>query len=168
MIIGVGGAASASTASKAGATVITMERNGKDLFFDGPATVAQGDALKIKNKTNPAAIGPHTFSLVRDKVLPVTRDQIKKCEKEFKGICGEIIRWHEVDVGTGEIGENPVLVGKDGWDRKGDRKRKGDSWVAERKGQSFKREVTAPEGKTLTFICAVHPIMQGEITVTEG
>jgi len=168
-VVAAGGPATASTSSKAGATVITMERDGKDLFFDGPATVASGTALKIKNNTNPRQVGPHTFSLVREKTLPETRDQIHKCQKEFKGMCGQVIRWHEVDLQTGEVGENPVEVGKDGWDRLGDRKRKGDSWVSEKsKGQSFKREVTAPAGKTLTFFCAVHARMQGEITVTEG
>jgi hypothetical protein len=168
-VVVAGGPATASISSKAGATVITMERDGKDLFFDGPATVESGTALKVKNKTNPAQVGPHTFSLVREKTLPETHEQIHKCQKEFKGICGQIIRWHEVDLDTGEVGENPVDVGKKGWDREGDRKRKGDSWVAEKgKGESFKREVTAPAGKTLTFICAVHAKMQGEITVTEG
>lgn len=167
-VVGIGGAATASTSSKSGATLIKMERDGKDLFFTGPATVEAGTQLKIKNKTNPRQVGPHTFSLVREKTLPETHDQIKKCGKELKGMCGQIIKWHQVNLQTGEIGLNPVEVGKQGWDRMGDRKRKGDSWVAERKGESFKRKVTAPAGKTLTFLCAVHPFMQGEITVTEG
>ncbi len=162
-----GGPATASPSSKGGATVIKMEQEGKELFFDGPATVEAGTQLKIKNNTNPRKIGPHTFSLVREKTLPEGKEQIKKCAREFKGMCGEVVKWHEVDLQTGQVGENPVEVGKQGWDRKGDRKRKGDSWVSERKNQSFKRKVTAPEGKTLTFFCAVHPEMQGEIKVTE-
>lgn len=167
VVVGIGGAATASTSSKGGATVIKMERDGKDLFFTGPATVERGTQLKIKNKTNPRQVGPHTFSLARGAVLPTTKKQQKACSKKLKGICGAIVKWHDVNLQTGEIGENPVEVGKSGWDRKGDLKRAGDSWVAERKGQSFKRKVTAPVGKRLQFVCAVHANMQGEITVTD-
>ena len=62
--IAVGGPATASTSPKAGATVIKMEQDGKELFFEGPATVERGATLKIKNNTSPKKIGPHTFSLV--------------------------------------------------------------------------------------------------------
>lgn len=165
-IFAVGGASAAP--AKAGATVIKMEQEGKELFFEGPATVAAGATLKIKNNTNPRKVGPHTFSLVKEKDIPVTEDAIKACERKLKKICGAIIKWHKVDLQTGEVGENPVEAGKEGWDRLGSLNRKGDSWVAEQRKQSFKRDVTAPEGKTLTYFCAVHAAMQGEITVTEG
>ncbi len=163
------GAGASTAAEKSGATVIKMERDGKTLFFDAPATVAAGTDLKIKNKTNPRQVGPHTFSLVHEKDIPTKPKKIKACSKKLKGICGAIaIDWHQVDLQTGEIGENPVEVGKQGWDKEGSLKHKGDSWVSEAKGQAFTREVTAPPGKVLHFICAVHAEMQGEITVTEG
>ena len=161
-----GGAATASTSSK-GATVIKMERNGKELLFTAPQTIEAGANLKIKNKTNPRQVGPHTFSLVSPKVTPTTRKAIKSCAKKLKGICGAVVQWHEVDLQTGQVGENPVEVGKQGWDRQGNLKRKGDSWVAERKGESFARKVTAKPGKVLHFFCAVHPEMQGAIEVVE-
>lgn len=168
VVVGTGGgAASASPAGK-NATVIKMDRKGKDLFFSAPATVVAGTDLKIKNKTNPRQVGPHTFSLVSPKVLPTSRKQVKACAKKLKGICGSVVKWHDVDVQTGQIGENPVEVGKQGWDRQGNLKRKGDSWVATKKGQSFKRKVTAKPGRTLHFFCAVHPEMQGEIQVVAG
>lgn len=161
-----GGLATASPAgSKAGATVIKMEQDGRELFFSGPEAVAPGDTLKVKNLTDPAKIGPHTFSLVKRSEFPRTEDQIKNCAKKFAKICGAIIKWHEVDLQTGEIGENPVDVGKEGWDIQGSLKHQGDSWVSEKEGQSFSSKVTAPEGKTLHFICAVHPEMQGKIRV---
>jgi hypothetical protein len=160
-----GGAGASGAPSKAGATVIKMEKQGKDLFFSYPKTVEPGAVLKIKNLTDPRKVGPHTFSLVKRSDIPKKKNQIKACEKKLKGICGAIVRWHKVDLDTGEIGENPVEVGKKGWDLQGSLKHKGDSWVAERENQSFKRKVTAPEGKTLHFICAVHPFMQGKIRV---
>ena len=168
VVVGTGGgAASASPATK-NATVIKMERKGKDLFFTAPATVVAGTNLKIKNKTNPKQVGPHTFSLVKPGLRPSTSKQIKACAKKFKGLCGAIIKWHDVNVQTGEIGENPVEVGKQGWDRQGNLKRKGDSWVSIKKGESFTRKVTAKPGRTLHFFCAVHPEMQGDIEVVSG
>ena len=163
------GGASATTAPKAGATVITMEQDGRELYFDGPATVAAGTALKIKNKTNPQKIGPHTFSLVKadTRPSPDDKDAIKACERKFKGICGAIARWHKVDFEAEEIGRNPVEVGKDGWSLEGDLKRTGDSWFAFSRGESFKRDVSADPGDTLTYFCAIHAVMQGEIEVTE-
>jgi plastocyanin len=170
-VVGAGeSAAAASPSAKPGVTKVKIEfdRANKDLFFDAPASVAAGDQLQIKNNTNPRQIGPHTFSLVREKDLPVGKNHIKGCEKKLKGICGAIAGWHDVNLQTGEIGENPVEVGKAGWDTKGSLKRKGDSVVLERKGEKFQRPVTAPVGKTLYFVCAVHPFMQGKIDVVEG
>ncbi len=166
-----GGSATATTASaKPGVTKIKAEfiHRDKEILFDAPATVPAGNQLQIKNNTNPVAIGPHTFSLVREQDVPKGKKQLKACAKKFKAICGAIIKWHEVDLQTGQIGENPVEVGKQGWDRKGSLKRKGDSVVLERKGEKFQREVTAPVGKELYFVCAVHPEMQGKIEVVEG
>ncbi len=165
-----GGSATAETAAKPGVTKIKAEfiHRDKELLFDAPATVPAGDQLQIKNNTNPVAVGPHTFSLVREQDLPKTKKQIKACSRKFKGICGAIAGWHEVDLQTGEIGENPVEVGKQGWDRKGSLKRKGDSFVIQRKGEKFQRKVTAPVGKELYYVCAVHAEMQGKIEVVEG
>ena len=72
-VVAAGGPASASTSSKAGATVITMEQEGKELFFDGPGDRRAGRTLKVKNNTNPRKIGPHTFSLVKSRTLPDTK-----------------------------------------------------------------------------------------------
>jgi hypothetical protein len=171
-VVGIGGgsATAAKTKAKPGVTKVKIEFDRKDkrLYFDAPESVAAGDELQIKNNTNPRAVGPHTFSLVREEDLPEGHDQIKACEKKFAGICGAIAKWHDVDVQTGQVGENPVEVGKQGWDRKGSLKRKGDSWFTATKGEKFQREVTADPGKELYFICAVHPFMQGEIDVVEG
>lgn len=161
-----GGAATASPAAKAAnPVVITAEKEGKELFFEGPKTVEQGQVLKFKNNTDPRKIGPHTLTLVTKASLPKTPEEIKACEKKFEAICGAIIEWHEVNLDTGEVGVNPVEAGKAGWDTQGTLKRKGDSVALEREGQSFKQKVSAPEGSKLNFICAVHAGMQGKIKV---
>jgi len=169
-----GGSATAKTAAaKPGVTKIkiTFVHKDKDLFFDAPASVPAGNILQIKNNTNPKAVGPHSFSLVREEDLP-GKNQIKGCEKKFEFICGNIIfGWHKVDLSTRPptIGRNPVEVGKEGWDRKGSTKRKGDSFLfLGAKGEKYQREVTAEPGTELYFMCAIHPFMQGEIDVTEA
>ena len=169
-VVGIGGSASATPSGKADTAVISAEfiRKDRALLFEGPDTVAAGTQLKVKNNTNPKAVGPHTFSLVRKSDLPTTKNQIKACGKKLKAICGAIIKWHHVNLDTGEVGVNPVKAGKGGWDQEGSEKRKGDSVVLERKGESFKQKVTAKAGETLYFICAVHPFMQGKIDVVEG
>ena len=167
-VAAAGGPATASP-SKAGAdAVVKMEKQGKELFFSYPESVAHGDVLKVKNATDPRKIGPHTFSLVQRSTFPRTEDQIKACARKFKKICGAIIKWHQVDLQTGEIGRNPSDAAKTGWDEQGNLKHRGDSWVAEREGQGFAQKVRADAGKTLHFICAVHPEMQGKIQVVEG
>ena len=162
-----GAAATASPEAKAaGAAVITAEKEGKDIFFDGPKTVEQGQVLKFKSKTDPRKIGPHTFSLATRKSLPQTNTEIKDCGKKLEAICGAIaLDWHEVDIDTGDVGVKLAEAGKKGWDTEGTEKRRGDSIVIEKEGGSFKQKVSAPEGSTLHFICAVHPFMQGKIKV---
>lgn len=167
-VAAAGGSATASPAEKQGdaAAVIKMKRDGNKLLFEGPETVAPGQTLEIRNRTNPRVVGPHTFSLVGEKTLPDTNKEIRRCSRRFEAICGEIAKWHRVNLETGRVRVNPVEVGDDGWDRVGNLKRKGDSWVAqEGKGETFGQEVTAPEGKVLNFICAVHAEMQGQIRV---
>ncbi|MDX6582131.1 MAG: hypothetical protein QOI10_1315 [Solirubrobacterales bacterium] len=171
-VVGAGGSASAAkTSAKPGVTKIKIEVSHAEhsLFFDGPSTVARGDQLQIKNNTNPRTIGPHTFSLTTENVRPEGTNQQKACGKKLKGICGAVaIGWHEVDLQTGQIGVNPVEVGKKGWDTKGNLKRKGDSVVMTGKGEKFSQKVTAPVGTTLYYMCVVHPEMQGEIEVVAG
>jgi plastocyanin len=164
-VIGAGASATASDSDKVHATVIKMKQDGKLLYFEGPETVGAGDVLKIKNVTDPAKVGPHTFSLVREKDIPTEPKDIKECGKKLVAICGAIIEWHDVNLQTGEIGINPVEVGKRGWDVEGSLKREGDSWASEKEGQTFKQKVSADSGETLHYFCAVHPEMAGEIKV---
>jgi hypothetical protein len=167
-VVGSGSFATAKPGKAEDTAVVKMVQDGKELFFEGPETVARGAELKFKNETDPAKIGPHTASLVKRSEFPRDDDAIKACARKFKKICGAIIEWHQVDLDTGEIGRNPVEVAGKGWDLQGSLKHAGDSWATEKEGQGFKQKVTAPEGKTLHFICAVHPEMQGKIRVVEG
>ena len=105
-----------------------------ELKFVGPATVHQGDELKIVNETNPKQVGPHTFSLVTKGSLPKTRKRGKSCFTP-KHICLSIAKWHGFNPKTEKITINPVEAGPAGWSTMGNNSKKGDSWfTGEKKG----------------------------------
>jgi hypothetical protein len=143
---------------------ITMAKNGKSLVFEAPDQVQTGQPLRIVNGTNPRRVGPHTFSLVQKRLLPATAKQFKNCFTPRR-ICMRIANAHKLNPRTEKIGQPLVDPGATGWNRMFTKKRKGDSWFTEKKGESFTANVSASAGKTLTFLCAVHPDMQGEIEV---
>jgi hypothetical protein len=143
---------------------ITMKMKGKSPAFEGPDTVQTGQPLRIVNDTSPRKIGPHTFSLVRPNLLPRTVKQFKNCFTPKK-LCMRIALAHKLNPKTDEIGKPVVDPGAKGWSKSFTKKGKGDSWFTEAKDESYTASVSASAGKTLSFICAVHPDMQGEIEV---
>ncbi|HYH53089.1 MAG TPA: hypothetical protein VD761_03080 [Solirubrobacterales bacterium] len=146
---------------------VTMELSKGKLIFSGPETVIAGEKLEIVNDTNPKQVGPHTFTLVTEASLPKTRKAMASCFMPKK-ICLEIAKWHGFNPKDEEIKKNVVRVGPAGWSTMGDAAgKKGDSWFTEKKGATFSQAVTAKAGTTLSYICAVHPEMQGEVEVVE-
>jgi plastocyanin len=146
-------------------TISIQEVNGA-LKFVAPATVTQGDELKIVNETNPKKVGPHTFSLVTKGSRPKTGPARKNCFTP-KHICLSIAKWHGLNQRE-EVTINPAKAGPEGWSTMGSLTKKGDSWfTGEKKGTSFTQQVSAEPG-TLYYICAIHPWMQGQVTVLPG
>ena len=146
---------------------ISMELQGKRLFFDGPATVAKGEKLRIVNDTSVRRVGPHTFSLAKKSVLPDTPRELRRCFTPGK-VCMDIATAHRFNPKTDKIGRPVVNAGARGWNRSFTRDRTGDSWYTETKGETHTRRVTASAGSTLRFLCAIHPDMQGKIKVVAG
>ena len=140
--------------------------NGLKLFFDPPKTIASGDILKIRSLTDGKNVGPHTFSLVKPAFLPTTKVDRQKCFTPGR-ICFAIAKWQGL-TRDGKVGKNPGEAGQKGWDfLGGPRDNNGDSWFAGSKpGNEFKQVVSAKPGTTLSFLCAVHPNMNGQIRVT--
>jgi hypothetical protein len=122
-------------------------------------TIKKGAPLRIVNHTNPHE--PHTFSLVKPGVVPHNKQEYKACYKPHH-ICSEIFKWHGAS--QSGIKHNPVKVGASGWSTEGDLNSKGDSAFYQG-GDPAKREVHAPHGTVLTFMCGIHPWMQGTVTV---
>jgi hypothetical protein len=158
-------------APTASAATITI-KSGKGGLprFVAPQTVYTGEELEVVNKTNPKAIGPHTFSLVTQASLPKTAKARQQCFAPGH-ICQAIARWHGVK-GNGPVKKNPAEAGAEGWDTLGSLKVFGDSWFTGNKaGTSFSQPITvdASAGPTkIYFLCAIHSFMQGQTTVLQG
>jgi plastocyanin len=161
---GPGLAGAAVTPTGTTDTIYIKESKGA-LKFVAPATVRQGDDLKVLNETDPHRVGPHTFSLVTKGSLPKTPNARKRCFTP-KHICMSIAKWHGFSPKTEKITINPVEAGPEGWSTLGNNSKEGDSWFTgeKKKGTSYTEQVTAEPG-TLYFVCAIHPWMQGKTTV---
>jgi hypothetical protein len=151
---------SASQAAPSAVTITAKFQQGRPFLFFSPrnATIAQGGTLTIKNG-RPGI--PHTFSLVRQSLLPKTRPQRQKCFDPGH-ICRRIAVWHQALDNTVDV--NPVDVGQTGWDTAGGLHKTGDS-VFFNRNRPRALPVSAPAGSTLYFMCAIHPWMQGTIAV---
>jgi hypothetical protein len=145
-----GGVASAQDSARAAKpTKIKMTVDNREPVFSGPATIEQGTELKV----------------VKRKFLPTTEKEGKQCFS--KGICGPIAVAHEFDPKTGKVAKRTVEIGKSGWDKAFSLDHPGDSWYTGKENQQQTRTVSAKPGTKLFFICAVHPFMQGKITVVK-
>lgn len=116
------------------------------------ATVKAGGTLTIVNKAK--SKDPHTVSIVKRSELPRTAAGMNKCYEG--GPCAALEQAHT----GGEEGEGPpknpvVNVGEDGFDQPGD------SVVLMAKTTRVK--VSAAKGRNLSYLCAIHPWMQGTI-----
>jgi plastocyanin len=170
--IAAGGVATAGAAQKkneirvVGGTVFKAGRYVKDNVRFTPAnlSVKSGATVTLVNKgTDPA---PHTISFVEKRFLP----------RSFEAAAlGPLMEAHQVDPNNEEA--PPAVLKVDNGapaadqsaplevDSLGTDKKAGDSefFGPETKKLTFK--VTARKGSKLFYFCAVHPWMQGKITV---
>jgi plastocyanin len=124
-------------------------------FVGATVTVRSGGTVTLTNTSKDG----HTLSIVKQSQLPRTINQIENCS-----VCGEVAKSHGVNPSAPPSGPPPiplVNVGPPGFNQPGD------SVIIGPKGHggpvTFK--VTAPAGTTLSFMCAIHPWMQGRILV---
>jgi plastocyanin len=118
-------------------------------------SIKSGATVTLRDKTTDGQ--PHTLSLIKS--LPKTPAQIMGCQA-----CGPLNLGHEVDMMSGNVGKPVIEAGAAGFETAGDKDAAGDSIYLPVKGKvTFK--VTARKGSTLSFVCAVHPWMLGQIKV---
>jgi plastocyanin len=118
-------------------------------FSPGPINVTSGQEITWVDEGQVA--DPHTITVVAE--LPATLEEVFACEACFAALAG-----HDPDM-NGEPPFNEVLnVGDPGLDTPGDS-------LLLAPGGSVSAVVSAPAGTTLLYLCAIHPWMQGSITV---
>lgn len=155
--------AAAGTAGAQGGNTITVKggavmRPGKAIidnmrFTPLKKSVKSGSTVTINNKTGQ----PHTLSLVQKSVLP---RNAKEMEAFFESkTMGDFMAAHEVNPEDEEAppGKPLVDVGETGFDQAGD-----SVFFA---GKTQKIDVTAKAGSKLSYICLIHPWMQGTLNV---
>ena len=153
--------AAAPAGAQGGNTIVvkggTIMRPGKAIidnmrFRPMRKTVRTGSTLTINNRT----AAPHTLSLVRAADLPKNAAQMER----FFGssVMGEFMQAHQVDPENEEAppGQPLVNVGDEGLDQRGD-----SIFFGPKSKETIK--VSAPEGSKLSYICLIHPWMQGTL-----
>ncbi len=114
--------------------------------------IRSGGRLTLRNLTRPGTLKEiHNFSIVTSRQVPRTQLEALDCR-----ICKAINERHDFDAITGRPRIAIVNRGRRGIDRPGD----SIAFTGTRRAR-----VTAKAGRTLNFICAVHPWMQGKLVV---
>jgi plastocyanin len=115
-------------------------------FSPGTVNASAGQTLTWIHDDRTEA--PHTVTIVDQADLPTTIEEVFECPACFAALDAHFAG-----------GPNPVVdVGASGLDQPGDS-------LLFFHGESISAEVSAPAGTTLYYLCAIHPWMQGSITV---
>ena len=143
-----------ATLTAVGGTEFKVNRYVADTmrFNRDKVTIRSGGTLTIRNRTE----APHTFSLVKRSDLPRSFAQMEKCFEE-NGACAEIAAGHGVTSPESEPTNPLVEAGAAGFDVAGD--------SAIFMNDPLKLKITAAKGKNLSYICIIHPWMQGKVAV---
>jgi plastocyanin len=158
-------AALALTTTASGATSKIVRTQGNETFVPnskvmatlkftpGHLVVRSGDTLTLQHSDK--SDEPHTLSIVNADEVPSTAEQVFGCG-EPGTVCDEVFHLFPQEPTTATFANGPGTgPGIDG---------RLDTLVVF-PGESISEPVTAPAGTTLSFICAIHPWMQGTIDV---
>jgi plastocyanin len=163
-------AAMAGPASAATAPAARVEVRGGDILQPGQfiknnfrfvprnITVNSGDVVRWVDRDR-SAEEPHTVTIGRRSDLPQNIAQLDACFAPG-GLCAETIEAH--DPGLDEQPPFNIRVNRGGPGLNA----RGDSLLfAGPFNQAIQGRVTAPAGRTLFYLCVLHPWMQGSIAV---
>jgi plastocyanin len=163
-------AAMAGPASAAVAPAATVEVRGGDILQPGQfiknnfrfvprnITVHSGDVVRWVDRDRDED-EPHTVTIARKSDLPQTIAQLDACF-EPGGFCIQTIEAHDPGLDMQPPFNFRVNRGGPGLDARGDSLLFGGPF-----DQAIRGRVTAPAGRTLYYLCVIHPWMQGSITV---
>jgi hypothetical protein len=170
-VAGVTGVATAQKAPKAPSKATVKEKTG---FTIKPNRYVQDnlrwdkDVYRIKKGGTLTLVGnvvnegPHTFSVVKKKQLPQNGKQANNCK-----VCQAVAKAHGFDPND-ENSQPKFLYVENGTgqatppnvDKPGD-----SALIALKKGDKTKVKVTAKAGKTIYFMCVIHPWMEAKVKV---
>jgi plastocyanin len=163
-------AAMAGPASAAVAPAATVEVRGGDILQPGQfiknnfrfvprnITVHSGDVVRWVDRDRDED-DPHTVTIARKADLPQNIAQLEACY-EPGALCAETIEAHDPGSDQQPPFNFRVNRGGPGLDRRGDSLLFGGPF-----DQAIRGRVTASAGRTLYYLCVIHPWMQGSITV---
>jgi plastocyanin len=128
-------------------------------FAPGVIRIKSGCTLTFAFAT-PGQDEGHSLSIVAQSDLPRTSAQMENCK-----ICGQIAAKHVEHPGQPPGPNNPIVhwivnTGLPGLDAPGD-----SIVIAPTTHKRVTITVSAPAGRTLYFMCGLHPWMQGKIIV---
>jgi plastocyanin len=163
-------AAMAGPASAAVAPAATVEVRGGDILQPGQfiknnfrfvprnITVHSGDVVRWVDRDR-SADEPHTVTIARRSDLPQTIAQLNACY-EPGALCAKTIEAHDPGSDFTPPFNFRVNRGGPGLNVRGD-----SLLFAGPFNQAVQGRVTAAAGRTLYYLCVIHPWMQGSITV---
>jgi plastocyanin len=122
--------------------------------------VKSGGTITVVNTQ--ASEGPHTFTVVKKSELPRTGKQLVNCR-----ICNTLGQAHGADPNSNAPPKFQFLENGVGQATPPNVDRPGDSGVTGegKRGEKISFTVTAKKGKTLYFMCLIHPWMQAQLQV---
>ncbi|HKP90472.1 MAG TPA: hypothetical protein VJT75_10935 [Thermoleophilaceae bacterium] len=123
-------------------------------------TVKSGGTVKLV--LNKPQEGPHTLSTVKQKDLPKTADEaFENCKA-----CEALGEAHGADPNSEGPPKFQYVENGTGQNEPANLDRAGDSGITgPEKGDTVTFKVTAEAGKTLHFMCIIHPWMQAKLKV---
>lgn len=166
-VVGLGGGAVVASGAGSAKTTIKAINSGvkfkanryvqdglrwdKDVY-----TVKSGGTLHIVNVASDE--GPHTFTVVKESDYPKTFN----CK-----VCDKLGKAHGADPNSDAPPKFPFLENGKGQQTPPNVDVPGDSGItgSGKKNESIDLKVTAKAGKTLYFMCLIHPWMQAEVQV---
>jgi plastocyanin len=163
-------AAMAVPASAATAPAARVEVRGGDILQPGQfiknnfrfvprhITVHSGDVVRWVDRDRDED-DPHTVTIARRSDLPQTIAQLEACY-EPGALCAETIEAHDPGSDFAPPFNFRVNRGRPGLNARGD-----SLLFAGPFNQAIQGRVTASAGRTLYYLCVIHPWMQGSITV---
>ena len=122
--------------------------------------VKSGGTITVVNDA--AGEGPHTFTVVKKKDLPLTEKAMNRC-----AICQKLGEAHGADPNSDAPPKFQYLENGVGQNTPPNVDRPGDSGVTGpgKKGEHISFKVTAKKGTQLYFMCLIHPWMQAKVQV---